>query len=94
MNSLRFAPIYDPANDLYYQPFVDEELGIVGFRVGRTDDRPDAETFIYLSPSCNDTSTPDDPNVFVYIGGDADPAHDNPEHFYTLDREAFGLEAR
>lgn len=80
--------VYDPAADVYYQPFVSDD-GRVGYRVGRTDDRPDVETFIYFNPS--DTEGDDTPNIFIYLGGDNDPALDKPLHFYTLDREAFGL---
>lgn len=82
--------VLDPAGHVVYTPFVADD-GRVGYRVGRTDDRADAETFIYFNPSTTERDTT--PNVFVYIGGDNDPAHDEPQHFYALDREAFGLDA-
>lgn len=88
MNLLREFTVYDPAGHVYYVPFVSED-GRVGYKVGRSDDRPDAETFIYFNPST--TEHDDTPNVFVYIGGDNDPAHDESQHWYALDREAFGL---
>jgi hypothetical protein len=82
--------VYDPAGDVYYVPFVSED-GRVGYHVGRTDDRPDTETFIYLNPSTTESAPT--PDVFVYIGEHNDPSMDEPQHFYTLGREAFGLEA-
>lgn len=83
--------VYDPFNDIYYQPFVAAD-GRVGYKIGRTDDRPDAETFLYFNPSTSDANNGDDtPNVFVYIGGDNNPEHDEPLHFYTIADEDFGL---
>ena len=84
------APIYDPDGGVFYEPFIASD-GRVGYRVGRTDDRPDAETFIYLNPSFSGGGD-DTPNVFLYIGVENDPNEDEPQHFYTLDREDFGIE--
>lgn len=80
--------VYDPAGSVYYVPIINKD-GRVGYRVGRTDDRSDAEVFIYFNPS--NTEGDDTPNVFVYIGGANDPGEDEPMHFYALDREEFGL---
>lgn len=80
--------VYDPAADVYYTPMVAKD-GRVGYRVGRTDDRPDNETFIYFNPSLSEG--PGDANVFVYIGIENDPAEDESQHFYNMDDEAFGL---
>lgn len=82
--------VYDPNNDIYYQPFVSKD-GRVGYKIGRTDDRPDAETFLYFNPSVNDPSDPADPTVFVYIGVENDPAEDLPQHFYDITNADFGL---
>lgn len=43
------------------------------------------ETYIYLNPSSDDSDS-DNPQatVFVYVGGDNDPALDTPQHFYSL----------
>jgi len=82
--------IYDPEAEVYYTPMVCAD-GRVGYRVGRTDGRPDAETFIYFNPSRTDGPN-DTPNVFLYIGENNDPAYDEPQHFYNLGPEAFGLD--
>ena len=72
--------VYDPGVDVYYVPFVGDD-GRVGYRVGTTDGS-DRETFIYFNPSVTDGDA-DEPNVFVYIGGDNDPAVDSPQHCYA-----------
>jgi hypothetical protein len=76
--------VYDPASNLVYFPFIAED-GRVGYQVNTTYGDPDAEreTFIYFNPS--DTSGDDTPNVFVYMGEDNDPAHDEPMHFYAIE---------
>jgi hypothetical protein len=84
----RSRTVYDPDGNVFYEPFISDD-GRVGYRVGRTDDRPDAETFIYFNPST--TERDDTPNVFVYIGIENDPNEDDPQHFYTLTKEDFGL---
>lgn len=83
----REKTIYDHAGGVYYEPFISAN-GRVGYRVGRTDEFSDAETFIYFNPSSTEGDST--PNVFVYIGIDNDPDIDEPRHFYTLDMEAFG----
>ena len=79
--------IYDPAGEVFYVPFVSED-GRVGYRVGRTDDRPDAEAFVYFNPSTTERDTT--PNVFVYVGDENDPTLDHPECFVALDPAVFG----
>lgn len=81
--------VYDPAGDVYYVPFVSDD-GRVGYRVGRTDERSDAETFVYFNPSTTERDST--PNVFVYTGIENDPAEDSPEVFIALDAESFGFE--
>jgi hypothetical protein len=80
--------VYDPAGNVFYVPFVADD-GRVGYRVGRTDERPDAETFIYMNPSLSGGAP--SPDVFVYIGVENDPAEDAPQHFYALTAQDFGL---
>jgi hypothetical protein len=80
--------IYDPSKNIYYIPFVASD-GRVGYQIGRTDDRPDAEAFIYLNPSDSEGDLV--PNVFVYIGPENDPTQDESQHFYTITNEDFGL---
>jgi hypothetical protein len=77
--------------DVYYVPFVACD-GRVGYAVrtnpdntGRESNPIDqVETFIYLNPSTSDDGE-DEPNVFVYQGGENDPALDVAEHYYTIE---------
>lgn len=77
--------VYDPDGGVVYVPFLAKD-GRVGYRVVDTLN-PGHETFIYLNPS---TGSDDGvPNVFVYIGGEDDPAVDGAVHHYDL-RDALG----
>lgn len=78
---------YDPAGQVFYEPFVSDD-GRVGYRVGRTDERSDAETFIYLNPNMTLFG---EAVVYLYIGTENDPTEDEAEHFYAMDEYAFGL---
>lgn len=76
--------VYDPASDTAYIPFVSDD-GRVGYRVIDTRAGGDREMFLYFNPS-GTGEEPDDArsaNVFVYIGGENDPAEDEPLHFYA-----------
>jgi hypothetical protein len=75
--------VYDPASDTAYVPFVSDD-GRVGYRVidTRAGKAGERETFLYFNPSISEGGG-DDPNVFVYIGGENDPAHDESLHFYA-----------
>jgi hypothetical protein len=78
--------VYDPPSDTAYVPFVSDD-GRVGYRVVDTREGHggDREVFLYFNPS-GTGEEPDDAreaNVFVYVGGENDPAHDEAVDFYT-----------
>lgn len=73
--------VYDPRGGVVYVPFVSDD-GRVGYRVTDTLSDAGAECFIYLNPS--DSSDDGVPNVFLYVGGENDPAYDAAELHYDL----------
>ena len=82
--------IYNPKGDVYYVPFIASD-GRVGYRVGRTDSRPDVESFVYLNPSTEvDLADGSDggSDVFLYEGLENDPMLDRTVVFVRTDLEA------
>lgn len=61
-----------------YTPYVADD-GRVGYMV---ENDLGQHNLIYLNPS--DPETPDDQNVFVYIGEEDDPALDTPQVFVNM----------
>jgi hypothetical protein len=78
--------IYDPDGQVFYVPFIAAD-GRVGYRVGRTDDMPDVEHFVYLNPSTG-SDQPGKPDVFVYVGIENDPNLDEAVYYVPFDRRA------
>lgn len=64
-------------NGYRFEPFIEDEM--VGYRVVGPDDRT---TTIYMLPCSNEAT------VFVYYGDeDPKPEHDEPQHFYDLEKK-------
>jgi hypothetical protein len=72
---LRQQTTYAEDSGVYYEPFVKD--GRVGYRVASNRPGIGLETFIYLIPAVSDSEGV--PVVFVYQGGDNDPAIDQPD---------------
>lgn len=81
--------VYDPAARIVYTPFLSDD-GRVGYRINYTvpadeSEAAGVEQFIYFNPSISDG----DPDVFVYMGIENDPAEDEPQHFYAIDPPSY-----
>lgn len=61
-----------------YEPFIDADTGVVGWRCIRTE----GVTYIYMVPSGG--SDDGVSTVFVYQGSEGDPLHDEPMHHYVI----------
>jgi hypothetical protein len=88
-----FPRIFDEGSGTWYTPFYSFALGTVGYMAEQAVADPDnppalviRQTSIYFNPSTNET--PDDANVFVYIGEAGVPWEDGAAHHYLIWEDA------
>lgn len=77
---LKRQTIYASNPSVYYEPFCQD--GRVGYRCQTNNMGDCRETFVYLNPSTDDSDGT--PNIFVYEGGDNDPAIDQAHSHIAL----------
>lgn len=70
--------------EAHWQPFVDADACTVGFVCTRLSDGK--KVYLYMNPSSSGDGAPD---VFLYMGKEGNPVHDESLHFYEVRDEDF-----